>query len=110
MKTALAQKQCTACDGSTPHLEGKPLEDLHKQLGNGWLVIDSHHLEKPFKFPDFKKALEFTNRVGKIAEQQGHHPDIFLTYGEVRIKVFTHKADGLTESDFILAAKVEEAS
>ena len=110
MKTALAHKQCTACDGGTPRLQGKPLEDLHKQLGNGWLVVDGHHLEKQFKFPDFRKALAFTNRIGEIAEKQGHHPDIFLTYGEVRLKIFTHKINGLTESDFILAAQMEEAA
>jgi len=110
MKTALAQKECAACDSSTPRLQGQALENLHKQLGNGWLVIDGHHLEKQFKFPDFRKALEFTNRIGGIAEKQGHHPDIFLTYGEVRVKLFTHKQGGLTESDFILAAKIEEAS
>jgi len=110
MKTALAQKQCANCDGGTPRLEGHALENLHKQLGNGWLVIDGHHLEKQFKFPDFVEALEFTNSIGAIAEKQGHHPDIFLTYGEVRVKIFTHQQDGLTESDFILAAKIEEAS
>ena len=110
MKTALAQKECTSCDGGTPRLEGRALEDLHRQLGNGWLIIDGHHLEKQFKFPDFMKALEFTNRIGAIAEEQGHHPDIYLTYGEVRVRLFTHKQDGLTESDFILAAKIEEAT
>jgi len=110
MKTALAQKECTACDGGTPRLQGQALVELHKQLGNGWLVVDSHHLEKQFKFPDFRKALAFTNRIGELAEKQNHHPDIFLTYGEVRVKLFTHKQNGLTESDFILAAKIEEAS
>jgi len=110
MKSALAQKVCQACDGGTPRLEGKALEDLHKQLGSGWLVIDGHHLEKQFKFPDFRKALEFTNKIGDIAERQGHHPDIFLTYGEVRLKIFTHKVDGLTESDFILAARMDEVA
>ncbi|HXF09904.1 MAG TPA: 4a-hydroxytetrahydrobiopterin dehydratase [Desulfuromonadaceae bacterium] len=110
MKTALAKKQCASCDGETPRLEGRQLEDLHKQLGNGWLIVDGHHLEKQFKFPDFKEALAYTNRIGDIAEKQGHHPDIFLTYGEVRLKIFTHKIDGLTESDFILAAQMEEAA
>lgn len=110
MKTALAQKKCTACDGETPRLEGRALEDLHKQLGNGWLVVDGRQLEKEFKFEDFKQALQFTNRIGEIAEAQGHHPDIFLTYGKVGLKIFTHKIDGLTESDFILAAKIEEAA
>lgn len=110
MKTALAQKKCTACDGGTPRLEGRALEELHKQLGNGWLVVDGNHLEKEFTFSDFQKALDFTNRIGEIAEEQGHHPDIFLTYGKVGVKLFTHKINGLTESDFILAAKIEEAS
>ena len=110
MKTALAHKECKSCDGGTPRLEGAALEDLHKQLGNGWLVIDGNHLEKEFTFPDFRKALNFTNRIGEVAEEMGHHPDIFLTYGKVGIKIFTHKINGLTESDFILAARIEEAS
>jgi 4a-hydroxytetrahydrobiopterin dehydratase len=110
MKSALAQKECIACDGGTPRLEGRALDELKQQLDGGWQVVNGHHLEKQFKFPDFRKALEFTNRVGEIAEKQGHHPDIFLGYGEVKLKIWTHKIDGLTESDFILAAKANEAS
>lgn len=110
MKSTLAQKECTACDGGTPRLEGRALDEMKKQLDGGWQVVHGQHLEKQFKFPDFRKALEFTNRVGEIAEKQGHHPDIFLGYGEVKLKIWTHKIDGLTESDFILAAKANEAN
>ncbi len=71
-------------------------------------MIEEHHISKTYKFPNFVKALAFVNKVGDIAEEQGHHPDIFLTWGKVRIKTWTHKIDGLTESDFILAAKIDE--
>ncbi len=71
-------------------------------------MIEEHHLSKTYKFPNFVKALEFVNKVGSIAEQEGHHPNIFLTWGKVRIETWTHKIDGLTESDFILSAKIDE--
>jgi 4a-hydroxytetrahydrobiopterin dehydratase len=80
--------------------------DLLAQL-QGWSVEQNHHLTKSYTFPDFVQALAFTNHVGAIAERQGHHPDIFLTWGQVRIAIWTHKIDGLTESDFILAAKID---
>ncbi len=73
-----------------------------------WTVSNDHHIEKEFEFPDFKTALAFVNKVGEIAESQGHHPDIFLAWGQVGVKIWTHKIDGLTESDFILAAKIDE--
>jgi 4a-hydroxytetrahydrobiopterin dehydratase len=72
-------------------------------------VVDDHHLEKEFTFEDFKSALEFTNRVGEIAEAEGHHPDIFLTWGQVVLKIWTHSVKGLSENDFILAAKADSA-
>ncbi|MHC4798008.1 MAG: 4a-hydroxytetrahydrobiopterin dehydratase, partial [Planctomycetota bacterium] len=70
-------------------------------------VVDQHHLEKEFKFKNFLQALEFTNRVGALAEEQGHHPDIHLAWGKAKITVWTHKIDGLTESDFVFAAKAD---
>ena len=103
----LASKTCVPCRGGVPPLKGEELTKLAKQL-SGWNVIDEHHIEKTFTFSDFRKALEFTNRVGELAEQQGHHPDIFLAWGKVGIKTWTHKIDGLTESDFILAAKIDK--
>jgi 4a-hydroxytetrahydrobiopterin dehydratase len=79
------------------------------ELGGDWQVVDNHHLTCTFEFPDFAAALAFTNRVGEIAESEGHHPDIYLAWGRVRLDIWTHKIDGLTESDFILAAKADEA-
>lgn len=109
MTTELAKKKCTACAGDVPPLAGDALEQLKNQLKPGWQVVQNNHLEKTFPFNDFKQALDFTNRVGAIAEEENHHPDIYLTWGKVKLEIWTHKIDGLTESDFILAAKIDEA-
>ncbi|MAB78708.1 MAG: 4a-hydroxytetrahydrobiopterin dehydratase [Planctomycetes bacterium] len=101
----LADKQCIPCRGGVPRLRGGPLEALHRQLGEGWRVIDEHHLVRDFEFKNFGDALAFVNRVGEMAEEQGHHPDIYLAWGKVRIEIWTHKIDGLTESDFVFAAR-----
>ena len=108
MSSKLAQKECVPCKGGVPPLEGQELRDLHEELDAGWEVVDEHHLEKTFDFDDFVGALDFVNRVGELAEEQGHHPDLFLTWGEAGVQIWTHKIDGLTESDFVLAAKIEE--
>lgn len=105
--STLASKTCVPCMGGVPPLKGADLQQLHNQVP-GWSVIDGHHLYKSYAFPDFRTALAFVNRVGEVAEQQGHHPDIDLTWGKAGIKIWTHKIDGLTESDFILAAKIDE--
>ena len=104
---SLADKECIPCKGGVPPLAGEPLRKLEGELGGGWRVINQHHLQKEFKFKDFREALAFTNKVGALAEQQGHHPDIALAWGKVGITIWTHKIDGLTESDFVLAAKIE---
>ena len=103
----LAAKDCIPCKGGVPPLKGVALQELSAQLGHGWKVVDEHHLEKQFTFKDFKQALEFTNKVGAVAEAQGHHPDIYLAWGKVGTTIWTHKIDGLTESDFVMAAKIE---
>ncbi|MEE9471374.1 MAG: 4a-hydroxytetrahydrobiopterin dehydratase [Gemmatimonadota bacterium] len=108
MPSDLAAKTCVPCRGGVPPLEGDELTGLRERLGGGWRVVEEHHLEKEFRFDDFRSALGFTNRVGELAEEQGHHPDIHLSWGRVRIEIWTHKIDGLTESDFVLAAKVDE--
>jgi 4a-hydroxytetrahydrobiopterin dehydratase len=95
--------------GGVPPLKAQALRDIAKQLGGNWGVVDEHHLEKSYEFPDFKEALAFTNRVGEIAEREGHHPDVYLAWGRVTLRIWTHKIDGLTESDFVLAAKADEA-
>ena len=106
-RCSLRDKQCVPCQGGVPPLKGAALVNLLQQLPHGWTVVNEHHLEKVFKFKDFREALEFTNQVGALAEAQGHHPDIHLAWGKVKITVWTHKIDGLTESDFILAAKAD---
>ncbi len=104
----LAQKECVPCKGGVPPLKGDQLVMLAQEVGDGWRVIGEHHLEREFKFQDFRAALDFTNRVGELAEQQNHHPDIYLAWGKVKLTLWTHKIDGLTESDFVFAAKVNK--
>jgi 4a-hydroxytetrahydrobiopterin dehydratase len=103
----LATKACVPCRGGVPPIKGEDLAALEKQVG-GWKVIEEHHLAKTFTFPDFHEALKFLNRVGELAEEQGHHPDLFLAWGKVEITTWTHKINGLTENDFILAAKIDQ--
>jgi 4a-hydroxytetrahydrobiopterin dehydratase len=104
--TSLADKTCVPCRGGVPPLKGKELESLHLQVPQ-WKVVNEHHINRAFTFPDFKHALDFVNRVGALAETQGHHPDILLAWGKAEITLWTHKIDGLTESDFIMAAKID---
>ncbi|AOT72193.1 4a-hydroxytetrahydrobiopterin dehydratase [Geosporobacter ferrireducens] len=103
----LASKQCIPCTIGTPPLNGKELEDFHQQLDPLWKVIDEHHIEREFYFKNFRQALNFTNQIGALAEEEGHHPDIYLSWGKVKLVVYTHKIDGLSESDFVFAAKVD---
>lgn len=103
----LADKQCVPCRGGLPPLESAESARLLTQLSAGWAVVENHHLEKTYAFKNFADALAFTNRVGALAEAQNHHPDIYLAWGEVALTLYTHKIDGLTESDFIFAAKCD---
>lgn len=105
----LSKKSCVPCRGGIPPLKGEPLKLLLRQLGAGWKVVDEHHLEKEYSFKDFREALAFTNAIGEVAEHEDHHPDIVLSYGKVKVLLWTHKIDGLSESDFILAAKCDAA-
>jgi len=109
MSSELAALSCIPCRGGVPPLKGAELEALSQKLGGGWRVVQEHHLEKAYAFKDFKEALAFTNAVGEIAEREGHHPDIYLAWGKVGLSIWTHKIDGLTESDFVLAAKADQA-
>ncbi|PID39278.1 MAG: 4a-hydroxytetrahydrobiopterin dehydratase [Proteobacteria bacterium] len=104
----LAKKHCIPCSGGVPPLTGAQIAELKPQLSEDWSVVEGHHLERSWVFDDFEQALAFTNKVGELAEEEGHHPDIFLAWGKVQLTVFTHKIDGLSEADFILAAKVDE--
>jgi 4a-hydroxytetrahydrobiopterin dehydratase len=108
-KTDLAKKNCIPCKGGVSPMKSGEIENYIAIMSPGWTVCKEHHLEKEYKFHDFKKALEFTNKLGEIAEDQGHHPDIYLSWGMVRVTIWTHKIDGLTENDFVYAAKCDKA-
>jgi 4a-hydroxytetrahydrobiopterin dehydratase len=103
---SLAEKHCVPCRGGVPPLKGEELQKM-RALVKGWQVVDEHRLSKTIAFPDFRTALDFVNRVGAIAEEEGHHPDLYLSWGKVGVEIWTHKINGLTESDFILAAKID---
>ncbi len=103
----LAAKTCVPCRGGVPPMKGRELKRI-LELVPEWKAVNEHHITRTFTFPDFRKALDFVNRVGEVAEQQGHHPDILLTWGKAEVTLWTHKIDGLTESDFIMAAKIDQ--
>ena len=107
MVSNLAKQQCVPSKRTARPLTGENLKELNKQLNGNWQVVNEHHLEKAFVFGNFRQALAFTNQVGELAEAQGHHPDIYLAWGKVKLTIWTHTIDGLTESDFILAAKID---
>jgi 4a-hydroxytetrahydrobiopterin dehydratase len=107
MEKALTEMKCTPCAGGTPPLQGEPLSALMGGLAGGWALVDGQRIEREFKFKDFRQALDFTVAVGEIAEKENHHPDISLGWGKVVVTLSTHKVHGLTENDFILAAKID---
>ena len=107
MSSELADKNCVPCKGGTPPLKGAALSALETALGGGWQVIDEHHLEREYRLKNFAEALALVNRIGEMAEEQFHHPDIELSWGRVKVVIWTHKIDGLTESDFVFAAKAD---
>lgn len=103
----LASRDCVPCRGGVPPLKGGEIQKLLSQLP-GWEVVNEHHLSKAYKFANFSEAQSFVQGIGDLAEEQGHHPDICFGWGRAEITIWTHKIDGLTESDFILAAKIDE--
>lgn len=107
MERELAKRECVPCRGGVPPLTGEALASLHKALGSDWELIGEHHIEKEFHFKTYLEGADFTTKIAALAEAQGHHPDISLTWRKVKVTIWTHKIDGLTESDFILAAKVQ---
>jgi 4a-hydroxytetrahydrobiopterin dehydratase len=104
--SSLSQKNCVPCMGGVPPLKGEAIGRLLPDLRD-WQVVDEHHLVKSYELKDFAAGLSWVNQIGQIAESEGHHPDIYLSWGKVRVEIWTHKIDGLTESDFILAAKID---
>lgn len=110
MTSELARKKCQPCRGGVPPLKGDALAKMMQELGGDWSLVDEHHLEKAYAFSSWRDAVAFANRVADIADEQDHHPDIHLSYGKVKVVIWTHKIDGLTESDFVFAAKVDEVA
>jgi len=106
MTDQLADKKCVPCKGGMPPLTGAELKKLHHHVPK-WTVENEHHIQREFQFPDFRQALNFVNQVGELAEEQGHHPDILLAWGKAGITLWTHKINGLSESDFVMAAKID---
>ncbi|MBI2130343.1 4a-hydroxytetrahydrobiopterin dehydratase [Candidatus Woesearchaeota archaeon] len=104
----LAKKKCVPCMGGVPPLKGRELEQIYGKLGNGWQLANEHHIEKEYSFSSFREALDFTVKVGELAEEEGHHPEILLAFRKVKLTLWTHKIGGLTESDFVFAAKADE--
>jgi 4a-hydroxytetrahydrobiopterin dehydratase len=104
----LSSKSCKPCKKGTPALDPVAAKGLLSDLPEGWRITGGKKLEKEFKFPNFKEALAFTNKVGEIAEREGHHPDIQLGWGRVKLEIWTHSVGGLSENDFILAAKADD--
>ena len=107
MSEELAAQDCVPCRGGVPPLAGEELEQIAARLGGGWQVVHGHHLEKEYEFRDFRTALDFTIAIGELAERVWHHPDLELGWGRVGVRIWTHKIDGLTETDFVLAAKID---
>ena len=105
--TELAGKTCVPCTGDTPRLEDRRVTELRAEVPE-WEVVENHHLIRTFRFKNFREALDFVNRIGEVAEEEGHHPDIGLGWGRVEVTVLTHAIDGLSENDFILAAKISQ--
>lgn len=111
MEKNLALQTCVACRGGVPPLNGEKLKYWTDRLdaeAPGWTIVNEHHLRKEFSFPDFKSALAFVDKIGALAEQQDHHPDLQLSWGKVVVESYTHKINGLFDSDFILAAKIQQ--
>ncbi len=103
----LADRKCEPCKGGVAPLAPEAWKPLLAEIDSDWEVIDNHHLTRLYKLRDFASALAFVNRVGEMAEEQGHHPDIHLAWGRARVEIWTHKIDGLHQSDFIFAAKCD---
>ena len=104
----LADQKCIPCSIGTPPLEGEELDSYYQQISDEWQLVEKHHLERNFTFKNFRQALDFTNEIGELAEKEGHHPDIALSWGKVVLTLYTHKIDGLSDADFVFAAKVDK--
>ncbi len=104
---SLADNKCIPCRGGVPPVQADRAQALLKELGRGWSLNQAGHLERLYTFKDFALALAYVNKVGAVAEAEGHHPDLYLAWGKCKVEIWTHKINGLTESDFYMAAKAD---
>ena len=102
----LTDQKCVPCEGGVFPLGPDEAKSRLAELGDGWHLDPDHHLEREWRFRDFRSALAFTNRVGELADAEGHHPDLLLGWGRVKVTLYTHAIDGLSQNDFILAARI----
>ena len=107
MSSPLADEPVEPADDDAEPLDADECADYVAELGDAWEVVDDHHLEASYEFPDFETALAFTNDVGELAEAEWHHPDIALSWGEVGIEMWSHEVGGLTRADFVMAARMD---
>jgi 4a-hydroxytetrahydrobiopterin dehydratase len=106
-ESELAERECVACTSDDDPLTGEELDEFYGDIDQSvWEIVDEHHLKGTYEFEDFRDALEFTYEVGELAEDEWHHPDLHLSWGEVVVEMWTHKIDGLFETDFIMAARM----
>jgi 4a-hydroxytetrahydrobiopterin dehydratase len=108
-ETPLSKRKCVPCEGGVDPLTHEEAEKLMKEINSEWMLVDDAHLlVRAFQFADFKQTMEFVNKVAAIAEEEGHHPDMSVSYGDVSIELTTHAIHGLSENDFIVAAKIDQ--
>lgn len=106
---SLSEKKCIPCSGGTPALSAEERKNLMEQV-SGWQIEEEKKLAKSFSFKDFNEPMKLANKIWEIAESEGHHPDLFIAWGKLKVEIWTHAVGGLTESDFILAAKIDKAA
>jgi len=104
----LSDKKCVPCEGGVLPLNPEEVAELKKSLSAGWIVLENIRIKKEFSFVNFKHTMDFVNRVANLAEEEGHHPDMHVYYGKVIIEFWTHAINGLSENDFIMAAKIDK--
>ena len=106
-KTGLINKSCVPCQGGMLPLGQVLTQNLLAELNAGWIINETGHLYKTYEFRDFMEAMDFAHKIAEVAEKESHHPNVTIAWGECSLEIWTHKIFGLTESDFVLAAKIE---
>lgn len=104
----LTEKKCVPCEGGVPPLNPQEIEELKKQISSDWKVLENFKIRKDYFFVNYRHTMEFVNKVARLAEEEGHHPVMHVYYAEVDIELWTHAINGLSENDFIMAAKIDK--